>query len=70
MVVVFTSIFQIDKKQQIIIKKKTKRECDEFRKGDIVAHAREREKARAKREKRMSPRGEAKQEKGTDKGER
>lgn len=51
MVVVFTSIFQIDKKTTNNNKRKTKRECDEFRKGDIVgsARARARERKRAKR---------------------
>lgn len=63
------AFFKLTKtKQQIIIKeKKTKRECDEFRKGDIVGRARDRE---SESEERMSPRGEAKQEKGTHEKER
>lgn len=57
MVVVFTSIFQIDKKTTNNNKRKTKRECDEFRKGDIVRRARERERERERKENVAARRG-------------
>lgn len=68
MVVVFTSIFQIDKKKQQIIKEKRKENVMNFEKV-ILWDARESEREKES-EKRMSPRGEAKQEKGTHKREK